>query len=135
MNEIDDDNTQEIGPDTVILSPEQLKTMQEVASEFNLTIQGAFLEMMEKMKGVHIDHPGGNIIKGNYAPMALGAAIAAIVERYDPSCEKEFWMLVMNKYSEARTVFEGILDEDGERDGVTTVEMQPNVFDTSKMKH
>ena len=130
MSETDD---VEIPEDAIIVTKEQVDEMQEIASQFNLTVQGAFLEMMESMKKVEIDHPQAHILKGNYAPTTLGAAIAAIVERYDPSCEKEFWMLLMNKYSEAREVLQGILDE--EKDGVTTVEMQPSAFDISKTRH
>lgn len=121
----------------VELTQEQFEQMQELASEFNLTIQAAFLELMDKMKGVDIDHPGGHVIKGNYAPMALGAAIAAIVERYDPSCEREFFALMMGKYKEAREALAGILDQEEEKDGVTTIEMEPSVIphNMSKMKH
>ena len=121
----------------VELTSEQLEQMQELASQFNLTIQAAFLELMDKMKEVKIDHPGAHVVKGNYAPLALGAAIAAIVERYDPSCEREFWALVMSKYQEAREALAGILDQDEEKDGVTTIEMEPSVIphNMSKMKH
>ena len=121
----------------VELTPKQLEQMQELASEFNLTIQAAFLELMDKMKGIEIDHPGGHVVKGNYAPLALGAAIAAIVERYDPSCEREFFALMMSKYKEAREALSGILDQDEEKDGVTTIEMEPSVIphNMSKMKH
>lgn len=122
----------------VHLTKEQFQELQDIASEFNLTIQAAFLEMMDKMKMVEIDHPGGNIIKGNYAPLALGAAIAAIIERYDPSCEREFFALMMSKYKEAREALAGILEAEGEeKDGVTTIEMEPSVIphNMSKMKH
>ena len=122
------------------MTEEQHEQIMQFSAEFNMAIQAAFLEMMEKMSTIKIDHPHANVLTGNYGPTALGAAIAAIVARYDAGCEEEFWKLVMNKYTEAKLVLEEMLANIDaadleEPEGVTEVEMMPNVFDISKMKH
>ena len=123
--------------DTVKISKADLDKLIEYASEFNMTIQGAFIEMMRKMHDLEIEGPEGRILVGNYGPIALGAAIAAIMERYEEDSEEEFWGLLMGKYSQGRQVLGGTLeDEEAAKErGVTVIEMVPTILDKNTTKH
>lgn len=123
---------------TITLTQAQADALSEYASEFNLTIQGAFIEMMRKMHDLDLeDDDEARILIGNYGPLALGAALAAIVERYEGSMEKEFWHILMRKYAEGRTVLEGAMEDEkaAEDRGVRMVEMVPTVLDKNTTKH
>lgn len=128
--------TSENGP--ITLTEEQHTKLMEFASQFNLSMQAAFIEMMDKMRAVEIDHPDAEALVGNYGPLALGAAIAAIFQSYEPGAEKGFWDLLLGKYHEGTKAFSEVSDQTATGslpEGVSVIEVDPHSFQFSKMKH
>lgn len=121
----------------VKVSEADLDKLIEYASEFNMTIQGAFIEMMRKMHSLDIEGEEGRVLVGNYGPIALGAAIAAIMERYEDDAEEEFWGLLMGKYASGRQAIRGALEDEeaAKKRGVTVIEMVPTILDKNTTKH